>query len=128
MRIREATGSPLRGSILENLLTESTENGEPRPKTAMDAFAETLKRLSTEPRAPLPEPVPPADSDPPPALLTPEPSDTGDVDFIPLLRVTARTLDAKANDLEDQRLYEDAKRLRKLSKQLRSEARRYEVQ
>jgi hypothetical protein len=136
MRLRQSMGSVLKGTILEKGRLFG-EGANAVPEVSEDElFAESLKRLSAEPPTVFPPagipttPLAPLDILPPKASAYKQPRATPaeqpDVSLVGSLRNASRALDAKANDLEEQRQYEEAERLRELSRQLRQEARRFD--
>ena len=123
-----------RDPVLEDILRLRRSLGGPLPGQLLDErqFAEALRRIAQPadgvpadgvPAAPVsdvPSPdVPPADAAP--LLPLTEPNDQH---LIEMLRHTSRELDGRACDLDDQRRYDAADRLRKLAKRMRAELRR----
>jgi|GEM_PF-6919303 len=109
--VRQQRGTLLDGTVLGNTGSREQQRRE---------FHAVLKRVAAEQQA-----KPPVlDSQPPvvPALIPAAPTPEGSA----LLRQAARELETRAADNEDLRHFKDADRLRRLSNQLRREARRWD--
>ncbi|MFO0905416.1 MAG: hypothetical protein U0939_20575 [Pirellulales bacterium] len=139
-----------RDPVLEEILRLRRSLGGPLPGQALDErqFAEALRRIAQPADgipaapatdAPVPDassPVdPPADAAPLLPLTDPDEGLTGDPTAAPqfldqhlvdMLRHTSRELDARACDLDDQRRFDTADRLRKLARRMRTELRHLE--
>lgn len=118
LQIREAAGSALRGSLLEQFQGKDARADFERALLRL-ATEEAAKRAASETAS-----VEPAIADKLPELIPPNGA-SGDApaSFVSALRMTSRLLDDRANDFEDSQRYQDARRLRKLAEQLRREAR-----
>ena len=131
LRIRDAHGSVLQGSLLEAPRSQPTQPPQSQPANDdkpfsldgnQDAFRDALQRIIEQrPHETTHEPrgaIEPADR--PPQLRAP------DQPLIIALRAASRALDSRANDFEDARQFPDAERLRTLANHLRHEARSLE--
>ena len=108
--IRRDRGSPLRGTILEKPLVPAVD--------ADRDFQRAMEKVASESQD-IPSPLSP----PPPRQNSPFAETMAVDDSRYSLRQAARTLDALAADSEDSGDYPRADSLRKLARQLRTEAR-----
>ena len=135
LRIRDAHGSVLKGSLFEEPFapevepprTQHAKQVEPLPRANQpNAFQAALRQIATGETKPHAAPKTPTTQDVEPNNPRADAASSPDHSLIVSLRAASRALDTKANDFEDARRFADAERLRALAQQLRQAARSLE--